>query len=75
MLADSRDDGRKIVFGGRLCFFMHMIFGALIQLNDEYCNVAAEYKICSTERVTTDESGTQVYDILRHNSGHVRCTV
>lgn len=57
MLADLQDDGQKIVFGGRLCFFMHIIFGELIQLNDENCNVAAEYKICSTERVTTDESG------------------
>lgn len=75
MLADLRNDGRKTVFGGRSCFFMHIIFGALIQLNDEYCNVAAEYKICSTERVTTDESGTQVYDTLRHNSGRVRYTM
>jgi len=75
MLADLRDDGPKIVFGGRLCFFMHIIFGALIQLNDEYCNVSAKYKICSTEHVTTDESGTQVYDTLRYNSGRVRYTM
>jgi len=75
MLADLRDGGRKNVFGGILCFFMHIIFGALIQLNDEYCRVAAEYKICSTERVTTDESGSQVYHILRHNVGRVRCTM